>query len=152
MIKELEAIVEKYEAIAKEIHLTLEVIEQARKDSQRVAEIHQFLEQFDGKEEFVGFIRDLKTCLFYLKEDLTLKEAAKYLGLSASTLYKMTMHNEIPFYRPGKRRLYFRRKDLEQWINQNRQSTNEEMQAEASLSGLTNMFAPKRNKQPSSKR
>lgn len=146
MTKELEAIVERYEAITKEMRTTLDAIERSKEDSKRVAEIHQFIEQFDSKEEFTGLIKELKKNLFYLKDELTIGEAAKYLGVSVSTLYKMTMNNEIVFYRPGKRRLYFKRQDLQQWMSTNRQATNEEMQREASLSDLTNLFAPKRNK------
>lgn len=151
MIEELEIIREKYESITKEMRNTLDVIEQAKVDSKRVAEIHQFIEKFDSKEEFTGFIKDLKENLFYLKNELTIKEAAKYLGVSVSTLYKMTMHNEIPFYRPGKRRIYFKRQELDQWMITNRQATNEEMQRDASLSDLTNLFSPKRTKRKSTK-
>lgn len=146
MTKELEAIIERYEAITKEMRTALDAIERSKEDSKRVAEIHQFIEQFDSKEEFTGLIKELKRNLFYLKDELTIGEAAKYLGVSVSTLYKMTMNNEIVFYRPGKRRLYFKRQDLQQWMSTNRQATNEEMQREASLSDLTNLFAPKRNK------
>lgn len=146
MTKELEVIIERYEAITKEMRTTLDAIERSKEDSKRVAEIHQFIEQFDSKEEFTGLIKELKRNLFYLKDELTIGEAAKYLGVSVSTLYKMTMNNEIVFYRPGKRRLYFKRQDLQQWMSTNRQATNEEMQREASLSDLTNLFAPKRNK------
>ena len=146
MTKELEAIIERYEAITKEMRTTLDAIERSKEDSKRVAEIHQFIEQFDSKEEFTGLIKELKRNLFYLKDELTIGEAAKYLGVSVSTLYKMTMNNEIVFYRPGKRRLYFKRQDLQQWMSMNRQATNEEMQREASISDLTNLFAPKRNK------
>lgn len=152
MSDDIKSIIERYEAVAKEMHLTLEVIERIKLDSQHISEIHQFLEQFADKEEFVGFIKEIKEKLFFLKDELTTKEAAMYLGMSVSTLYKKTMNNEIPFYRPSSRHLYFKRQELSQWMLQNRNATNEEMQAEASLSDLTNMFAPKRSKRQTIKK
>lgn len=152
MYDELKEILEKYESVLKEMHLTLDVIEQCKLDSQRIAEIHQFLEQFSDKEEFIGFIKDIKERLFYLKEELTTNEAALYLGMSVSTLYKKTMNNELPFYKPSGRHLYFKRQELREWMLQNRNATNDEMRAEASLSEMTNLYTPKRNIRKSTKK
>lgn len=152
MNDDIKSIIERYESVAEDMHLTLEAIEQFKLDSKNISEIHQFLEQFSDKDEFVGLIKDIKERLFFLKDELTTKEAALYLGMSVSTLYKKTMNNEIPFYRPSGRQIYFKRQELSQWILRNRNATNEEMQAEASLSDLTNMYALKRNKRPTKKK
>ena len=145
------AIINRYESVAKDMHLTLEAIEQAKKDSQRIKEIHQFLGRFASIDEFVAFIEDVQSRYFYLKEALTTQEAAQYLGMEVSTLYKKTMQNEIPFYSPYGKRLYFKRTELEKWMLQNRHATNEEMQAEASISGKTNLYEEKRSKRKTKK-
>lgn len=61
------------------------------------------------------------------KEVLTLKEVAEYTGLSRSYLYKLTMSQQIPFYRPNGKCLYFNRQELEQWLQSNRVSTQAEL-------------------------
>ena len=61
------------------------------------------------------------------KEVLTLKEVADYTGLSRSYLYKLTMSQQIPFYRPNGKCLYFNRQELEQWLQSNRVSTQAEL-------------------------
>lgn len=146
MDEDITKVIERYEAVLKEMQLTLGAIEQYRQDSQRIGEIHQFLERFGNLGEFVCFINDIQSKVFYLKEALTSQEAAQYLGMKLSTLYKKTMNNEIPFYSPCNKRLYFKRQELEQWMLQNRHLTNEEMQSEAALSGVTNLYALKRTK------
>jgi excisionase family DNA binding protein len=45
-----------------------------------------------------------------------LAEAAKYMKLSKQTLYGMTSKRILPHYKQG-RHLYFRKDDLDQWIN-----------------------------------
>ena len=65
------------------------------------------------------------------KEVMTLDEAAKFLGLSKSTLYKLTSGKLIPHYKPNGKRIYFKREELQAWQTQNRVSTSEELQAKA---------------------
>jgi excisionase family DNA binding protein len=69
------------------------------------------------------------------KEILTLGDAALFLGVSKSYLYKKTSKREIPFYRPGNKTIFMRRSELQEWIFSNRQSTKAdiEMNATASL-------------------
>ena len=60
------------------------------------------------------------------KEILSLEEAAQYLQLSKSCLYKMTSSKEIPYYVPGGKKIYFRRIELDNWIlNSKVNSVNE---------------------------
>ena len=42
------------------------------------------------------------------KEVLTVEEAAKFMGMARSTLYKMTCDQSIPFYRPNGKQTFFR--------------------------------------------
>lgn len=50
---------------------------------------------------------------------LKLKEAAEYLRVSKSTLYKRTMRRSIPFYRFGGK-ILFKPDDLDEFIKRSR--------------------------------
>lgn len=65
------------------------------------------------------------------KEVLTLKEVADYTGLSKSYLYKLTMRQEIPHYKPSGKCIYFNRLEVEQWLQSNRVSTEAELAQKA---------------------
>lgn len=65
------------------------------------------------------------------KEVLTSDEAARYMGISKSYLYKLTMKREIPCYKPLGKVVYFNRKELETWLQSNRVSTDEELNQKA---------------------
>jgi excisionase family DNA binding protein len=62
------------------------------------------------------------------KEVLTSEETARYLGISKSYLYKLTMRQEIPFYKPMGKMCYFKRDELEEWLLRNRYETAEELE------------------------
>ena len=78
-------------------------------------------------------IADLITAntLFCTKEVLTSDEAAKYMGVSKSYLYKLTMRQQIPHYKPMGKMVYFNRLELEQWLQNNRVSTATEISQQA---------------------
>ena len=69
--------------------------------------------------------------IFCTKEVLTSEEAAKYMGISRSYLYKLTMRKEIPHYKPMGKVVYFNRVELEQWLQSNRSSTITEISQKA---------------------
>ncbi|WP_418512629.1 helix-turn-helix domain-containing protein [Corallibacter sp.] len=58
----------------------------------------------------------LKKQTLQQKEILTIEEASEFLGLSTSRLYKMTSNKEISHYKPGGKKIYLNRQELEQWI------------------------------------
>lgn len=58
---------------------------------------------------------------------LTASEAAVYLGISLSTLYKMTMRKQIPHSKPNGKMCYFNRLELEAWLMSNRVATADEI-------------------------
>lgn len=62
-------------------------------------------------------------------ELMNVLEASAFLNLSKQTLYGFTSRHEIPFFKRGKK-LYFRRSELEAWVNVGKQKTNEEIFAE----------------------
>ena len=65
------------------------------------------------------------------KEVLTSQEAAKYMGVAMSYLYKLTMRKEIPHYKPCGKMCYFNRVELEAWLQRNRVATDEELNQKA---------------------
>lgn len=68
------------------------------------------------------------------KEVLTSDEAAAYLGISKSCLYKLTMGRKIPFYKSeGGKLCYFDRGELIEWMKAHRVKTDAELEADAKV-------------------
>lgn len=65
------------------------------------------------------------------KSILSIDEAASYLQMAKSTLYKKTMSRQIPFYRPCGKLIYFDRAELEAWVLENRIATDDELRSRA---------------------
>ncbi len=65
------------------------------------------------------------------KEVLTSDEAARYMGISKSYLYKLTMRRAIPHSKPLGKMCYFNRVELEQWLQSNRVATADELSQKA---------------------
>lgn len=78
-------------------------------------------------------VADLITAntIFCTKEVLTSDEAARYLGISKSYLYKLTMKQQIPHYKPMGKMCYFNRVELESWLQSNRVATADEINQQA---------------------
>ncbi|AIN49944.1 helix-turn-helix domain protein [Dokdonia sp. MED134] len=74
--------------------------------------------------------------LFFIKDIHSFNEAAAYLDLSKSHLYRLTSNNDIPFFRPGGRKIYFKRADLDAWMLRNPIKSNFQIEREASLQSL----------------
>ena len=68
--------------------------------------------------ELIQRVSVLEDLLCVSKEVLTLEEAALFMGISRSTLYKMTAAKKIPHYKTTA--LYFERAELDSWIRQHR--------------------------------
>src|SRR5690349_13600060 len=50
------------------------------------------------------------------KGSISFEDAAFYLGISTSTLYKYTSGNEITFYKPKGKLIHFIKDDLDAWL------------------------------------
>lgn len=85
------------------------------------------------KVEELQKIADLTTArtLFATKEVLTTEETAKYLGISKSYLYKLTMLRAIPHFKPMGKMCYFNRREVEAWLQSNRVSSDAEITSKA---------------------
>jgi excisionase family DNA binding protein len=65
------------------------------------------------------------------KEVLNFSEAAVYLEVSHSHLYKLTSSGALPAYKPNGKILYFNRKELDTWLLSNKQVTTTEIEEQA---------------------
>jgi excisionase family DNA binding protein len=61
-------------------------------------------------------------------EFLTIKELSEYLKLTVPTIYGYTSTNRIPHIKRGKR-LYFKKSDIDIWIEKGQRKTIDEMVA-----------------------
>lgn len=73
------------------------------------------------------------------KQVLTLEEAALYMGVSKSSLYKMTHKHELPFFRPNGKLIYFEKAELLNWMRQNRNMSEGETQ-EAAIRHMEGLY------------
>lgn len=101
------------------------------------------------REELKEMIREAVAACH--KEVLSVKEAAAYLGVGISHLYKMMQARELPFSRPGGKKCFFRRSDLEEWMTRGRVSADEELTLQAgatmrTLPGIEEIVAKSRTR------
>ena len=77
--------------------------------------------------EFVDKINSLSQrmdeYILLQKPVLNFDETCRYLDISASHLYKLTSQKQIPHFCPQGKKLYFRRDEIDQWLQRNRQSS-----------------------------
>ena len=88
--------------------------------------IAEYLQRIDERQQ------NIEKMLLSQSNVLTFDQAATYIGISKSHLYKLTMANALPFYRPRGKMLYFDRIELEKWLLQNRITPADELEAKAS--------------------
>ena len=80
-------------------------------------------------EEMLQRLSDLisEKTIICSKSVLTLDEACRFMGVSRSYLYKLTMQQKIPYSKPLGKMCYFNRVELEQWLLRNRVATADEI-------------------------
>ncbi len=60
---------------------------------------------------------------------MSFAETAQYLGVSKSYLYRMTSEGKIPHYKPGGKKVYFEKGEVDRWLTARRVATSEEIHA-----------------------
>ncbi|MCK4676772.1 MAG: helix-turn-helix domain-containing protein [Bacteroidales bacterium] len=73
-------------------------------------------------------LKNIELLLSSQKTILTFKEAAAYLGLSKSYLYKLTSAERISHYKPQGKLIYFKKNELDNWLLRNRNVTKKEIE------------------------
>ena len=82
----------------------------ARKGSRLQRQIVELQKRMDAVEDILD----------NAKEVLSVEEAARFMDIARSSLYKMTSDRSIPFYRPNGKMIYFEKADILEWIRKNR--------------------------------
>lgn len=100
----------------------------------RIESLEQAVEDFRSKvnvNDFVSQVIDNVQNITTEKEMLNVTEAAEYLGISKSTVYKLTSSHTIPFYKPLGKTIYIDRKDLIDWMKTNQYKSQKQLQEDA---------------------
>lgn len=72
----------------------------------------------------------IEKMLWAQKTVLDLDEAVLYTGYSRGYLYKLTSTRQIPHFKKA-RKLFFNRAELDEWLQEQRIKTDEEIDSEA---------------------
>lgn len=88
-------------------------------------------------------LEEIRLYLHTGKAVLNIDEVAAFTSMSKSAIYKLTSSKKIPHYKQseGAKALYFKRKEILDWMTSYKVKTIDEMAASASLS-----IAPKKKK------
>jgi excisionase family DNA binding protein len=90
-------------------------------------------ENIQEDESFLNFIREVIRLEMRAaqSEVLTSEEAAIFLNIEKSYLYKLTSGGILPFSKPNGKMIYFSRQDLVKWALSNRRSGSDELNSKA---------------------
>jgi excisionase family DNA binding protein len=77
-------------------------------------------------------LQEIKALLTQQSEKpMCFSDAAEYLNISKSYLYKLTCKNGIPYYKPNGKKIYFSKSELDKWIMRNPVKSDEQIEEEA---------------------
>jgi excisionase family DNA binding protein len=82
-------------------------------------------------KEIEDRLSNIENLLIGTKEVLTFDEVATYTGLSRSYLYKLTSTGQISHFKPKGKMLYFNKRDVDSFLQQNRVSCETELEPKA---------------------
>jgi len=71
-----------------------------------------------------------------IKHFMTTEELHTYLGVSMSSVYKLSQKNLLPKYRPTGRKLYFLKQDVDTFLLKNRVASIDELNREIDFEEL----------------
>lgn len=97
-------------------------------------QMHKLIKILAERKDIFEQLADLITANIIItqKEILTSEEAAKYLGVSLSCLYKWTMSRQIPHYKsPSGKLCFFNRKEIEEWMQSFKVPIKDELELQA---------------------
>lgn len=84
----------------------------------RLADVEASMSRLGSPEALLNRMKQIEDRLYLDKEMLTVQEACTYCGITRGTMYNLTSQGRIPYSRPGGKKIYFRRKDLDEWLKQ----------------------------------
>lgn len=62
---------------------------------------------------------------------MSFEAARSYLNMSKVWMYRLTREKKIPYYRPNGRRIYFIKRELNEWVMRNRIASEDEKGCES---------------------
>lgn len=71
--------------------------------------------------------------VFTGKELLNLDEVCLYMGISRSYMYKLTSSNQLTYYKPNGKVLFFDKKDLINWMTRNKIKSKDELNDDVNI-------------------
>ena len=89
------------------------------------------LEQERKIVELQERVNRLENLCYAAKEVLNMEEAATFLGIAKSTLYKMTHLNHLPYFKPAGKLIFFEKKALLDWVRGAKAMSEDEIRNEA---------------------
>ena len=89
------------------------------------------LEQERKIAELQERVNRLENLCYAAKEVLNLEEAASFLGVAKSTLYKMTHLNQLPYFKPAGKLIFFEKQKLIDWVRGAKSKSVDEIKEEA---------------------
>ncbi len=84
-------------------------------------------------EKLTARVESLENVIIEGKPVLNTEEAAIFLGIAKSSLYKMTHEHIIPFYRPNGKIILFEKEELLKWMRSCRVASEKEIDEAAKL-------------------
>lgn len=82
-------------------------------------------------EIIINKLSRIEKYIIGLKEIFNIEELAEYTGFRQSYIYKLVHLGSIPYYKPSGKKLFFSRKEIDEWLLKNRYQTDEEIEKEA---------------------
>jgi excisionase family DNA binding protein len=79
----------------------------------------------------IEMLEQIQRMLEENSKPLTVDEACEFMGVSKSTLYKLTHKRKIRFSKPNGRKIYFAKSDLIAWMSRNQVKTSEQIEEES---------------------
>ena len=83
----------------------------------RFERAEEMLRRFGDMDDLIASLRQIEEKIYVCKTFLTTDEAASLLGINKRTLLNAAQRGEIKFYNPPSRHYYFKREELNEWIN-----------------------------------
>lgn len=104
----------------------------SRKDieeiANRVNKIYFFVTRFGSLEKLTEHLKMIEKYIYVGKEIFTVEEAAAYLGVSTSFIYRLTSSKQITVLRPSGKLLFIDREELLNWVRKFEQLSDEELE------------------------
>lgn len=88
----------------------------------------------DNETSISAQLNELKRLvLMGAKNVLNVEDLCLLLGTTRANVYRMTSERRIPFYKPLRGKIYFKRDEIESWMLRNRSASIDEIQSNAEM-------------------